>query len=281
MTIYFFAVTGISMFCMNPVLLLLSLIGALSYFFVRNGMQNLHSLLYSLLLFVITALINPIMHHNGKTVLFVINHNPITWEAVAYGLAAATMLLSVLYWFRSYTRIMTDDKLLYLFGKLSPKLALVLSMGLRYVPMFAKQTEKINQTQTALGLYKEDNLIDRFRGGIRVFSVLLTWSLENGIITADSMTARGYGTGRRSQFCIFRMRSADVLFLILTLALFAVTCISAALGAMDIVYYPTIQYAPQTPMALLGCLSYGILVFLPTVCQIKEWIKWNCLQSKI
>ncbi len=31
-------------------------------------------------------------------------------------------------------------------------------MGLRYVPLFRRQAKKINGTQTALGLYKDDNI---------------------------------------------------------------------------------------------------------------------------
>ena len=42
---------------------------------------------------------------------------------------------------------------------------------------------------------------------------LLDFQLENGIITADSMTARGYGIGRRSRFSLFRWRRGDALLL--------------------------------------------------------------------
>lgn len=39
--------------------------------------------------------------------------------------------------------------------------------------------------------------------------VLLTWSLEEGLQTADSMKARGYGTGRRSSYSPYRWRPKD------------------------------------------------------------------------
>ncbi|MBQ7930299.1 MAG: cobalt transport protein, partial [Clostridia bacterium] len=223
LAVYFLSVSGISMFCMNPLLLFLSLTGAVLYYFVRSGRKRMKSHLWSLGLFLVLVVLNPLVSHNGVTVLFVLNHNPVTLEAAVYGIAAAGMILAVLYWFRSFTEIMTSDKLLYLFGKFSPKLALVLSMGLRYVPLFTRQAQKIGQTQTALGLYKDDNLIDRFRGGMRIFDVLVTWGLENGIITADSMTARGYGIGKRSHFSIFRFRRSDIVLLISTAFLLGVT----------------------------------------------------------
>lgn len=279
--VYFFAVAGVAMFSMNPVLLFISLCGAVLFYTVQNGGKNGAVHIFSFALFIITALINPLVYHNGTTVLFVLNNNAVTLEAAAYGLAAACMVVAVLYWFRSFTAIMTGDKLLYLFGKLSPKLALVFSMGLRYVPLFKKQALNIDGTQTALGLYKDDNIIDRFRGKLRVFSVLLTWALENGIVTADSMSARGYGIGKRSHFSVFRMRRDDVIFLLVTLSLFALTVYSIGVGAMEFAYYPSMGAAGSSPAALLGYIAYGALTLLPTLTETGEKIKWKYLRSKI
>ncbi len=279
--VYFLTVSGIAMFCMNPILLSVSLTGAILFFLLRNGRKHGKSHFIWLLIFLITALINPLVSHNGVTVLFVLNDSPITLEAILYGLAASGMVIAVLYWFRSFTQMMTSDKLLYLFGKLSPKLALVLSMGLRYVSLFGKQVRKINDTQTALGLYKEDNIIDRIGGGLRVFSVMVTWSLENGIVTADSMSARGYGTGKRSHFSIFRFRRSDLGLLIITLILGALTCVAIGVGALDFTFYPSLKMADPTGMSFLGYISYCILVLLPIIMEAEEKIKWKYLKSKI
>jgi energy-coupling factor transport system permease protein len=281
LAVYFLSVSGISMFCMNPLLLFLSLTGAVLYYFVRSGRKGMKSHLWSLGLFLVLIVLNPLVSHNGVTVLFVLNHNPVTLEAAVYGIAAAGMILAVLYWFRSFTEIMTSDKLLYLFGKFSPKLALVLSMGLRYVPLFTRQAQKIGQTQTALGLYKDDNLIDRFRGGMRIFDVLVTWGLENGIITADSMTARGYGIGKRSHFSIFRFRRSDIVLLISTAFLLGVTVLSIGSGSMDFTYYPAIRPTGYSHIALVGYIAYGILILIPTILEAEETIKWTFLQPKI
>lgn len=279
--VYFLAVAGIAMFCMNPLLLSVSLMGAILFFLLRNGRKHAGSHFIWLIMFFVMALVNPLLSHNGVTVLFVLNDSPITLEATLYGLTASGMIIAVLYWFRSFTQIMTSDKLLYLFGKMSPKLALVLSMGLRYVPLFGKQAQKINGTQTALGLYKEDNIIDRARGGLRVFSVMLTWSLENGIITADSMAARGYGIGKRSHFSDFRFRKSDLGLLILTLILASLTCVSICVGALDFSFYPYVKITDLTGISYMGYISYGILVLLPTIIEAEEKIKWKYLKFKI
>ena len=278
-TVYFLAVAGTTMFSMNPVILVLSLAGALSYFFVRNGFREMKSHLAFFLMFLFMALLNPLISHNGVTVLFVMNNNPVTLEALVYGIAAAAMILAVLYWFRSYSQIMTSDKLLYVFGVLSPRLALILSMAIRYVPLFGSQVKKVNQAQKALGLYKEDNLVDSFRGGVRVFSVMVTRALENGIITADSMTARGYGSGKRSHYSTFCFRRGDWILMGISCVLLIVTWIG--LGDFTFNYYPALKVSALQKTGLIGCISYGLLAFLPVIIEEKETLKWNCLQSKI
>lgn len=279
--IYFLSVTLVAMFCVNPVFLTLSLAGSVTLFLIRNKTNGIKSHIFFFFMFIITALINPVFYHNGVTVLFIANDNPVTLEALLYGIAASAMIISVIYWFRSFSQMMTSDRLLYLFGSVSPKTALVLSMTLRYIPLFSAQTKNISRAQKALGLYKEDNVIDNMRGGIRVFSVMTTWALENGVITADSMNARGYGIGRRTFFSLYRFGSSDAIMLALTAVLSALTAAGILSGATDFEFYPEITAAGLTPLSLLSYISYGTLAFLPTFIEAEERLKWKYLQSKI
>jgi energy-coupling factor transport system permease protein len=176
---------------------------------------------------------------------------------------------------------MQSDKLLYLFGTLSPRLSLILSMGLRYVALLTEQWRRIRQTQTALGLYKEDNVIDRARGALRIFWVLLGWALENGIVSAGSMTARGYGTGKRTHYAIFTFSHRDALYLSLTLALAAGTILPLTLGALDFAFYPTVVLSHTGALSWLGYISYGTLIALPILMETEDAVKWKYLRSKI
>ena len=279
--VYYFCVIGTAMFIMHPVIITLSLVGALTLFVTidRKRKAGLHISFF--LLFVVLAVINPIWYHNGVTVLFVVNDSPITLEALLYGVFAAAMIISVLYRFRTFTMIMTADKLMYIFGKLSPKISLILSMALRYIPLMRKQTVKVRNTQKALGIYRGDNIADTLKGEVRIFSIMATWSLENGIITADSMEARGYGTHRRTLFSLFRFKAADAIFLTLCVIPTAVVITAAALGETDMVYYPAISAISSGPLALGSYISYGILSFLPTMLEWKEVLRWKYLISRI
>lgn len=266
---------ALAMFSMDPLLLGLALCGGL-FTCLMSGIRSGYG--WTLLLFLFMVLINPLTYHNGKTVLFVLNGNPITLEATLYGLVAACMVAAVLMWFRAFSRMMTSDRLMYLLGKLSPRLALLLSLTLRYVPLFTRQVGKIKQSQQALGLYKEDNVVDSFRGGLRIFSVMVTWTLENGIITADSMTARGYGLGHRTQFSLFRFTRDDVALLLSALLLSALTL--WGLSGRSISYYPTFVFPSLTRRSCIGYATYGLLALLPMIHAGKEALLWHCSRSK-
>lgn len=276
---YFLCVSGVAMFSMDPVILALSLTGALALFLMRSGFSGGRGHLGSLALFLAMALINPLVSHGGTTVLFVLNHNPVTLEALLYGIAAAGMVTAVLYWFRSFSQIMTSDRLLYLFGAFSPRLALILSMALRYVPLFTRQLRRTQQAQKALGLYREDNVIDSLRGGLQVFSIMVTWALENGVITADSMAARGYGAGRRSRFAIFRFTWRDAVLTALSLLLAAASLWAAAARAFT--FYPALAAAPLSLPVTLGYGAYALLALLPVIIDGMEALRWHCLRSGI
>jgi len=280
-TVYFLSVIGILMFAQDPLLLLFAFAGVFSYTLIKSGAGSFRLHLFFLLIFVVLALINPLVSHNGKTVLFVINDAPITLEATVYGIVMAGTIVSCFYLFHAYTQIMTRDKLLYVFGKLSPKLCLVLSMGLRYTSLFKDRAKKIADSQRALGLYKKDNILDKIKSDLRVFSILITWALENGITTADSMTARGYGKRRRTYYSLFKFQKADALLLMLTLVCTVFTACALGFLVLDFSFYPSICFAPFTPFSIASYVSYGILTFLPVAAEAGDRIKWKYLRSKI
>ena len=127
-----------------------------------------------------------------------------------YGAAAAVMLASVVLWFSSYNEVMTSDKFVYLFGRVIPALSLVLSMSLRFIPKFKAQMQTVSEAQACIGRdTKNGSVLRRVGNAVKIFSTLVTWSLENAIETADSMRSRGYGLPGRTAFSIYRFDDRD------------------------------------------------------------------------
>ena len=147
---------------MHPVFLIISLIGSMVYSFYLKGISAVKfNILYMLLVLLFIAIINPLLSHEGVTALIYVNNNPITLEAIVFGIASGIMFISVLVFFSSYNLIMTSDKFMYLFGKVMPSISLIISMVLRFVPRFKKQINVISQGQKSIGKDASDgNLFD-------------------------------------------------------------------------------------------------------------------------
>ena len=280
--LYFVTVLLFTMFTWNPVLLALSLAGGMAFVTALERPRELgRNLAFYLPLYLMIAVINPLFSHNGVTPLFFLNGNPVTLEAVLYGLDIAVMLVAVLYWFKGYNHVMTSDKFLFLFGRAIPKLALVLSAALRFVPLFKVQVRRVNRAQKAMGLYAADSYVDKVKGGLRVFLFLIAWSLENAVETGDSMRARGYGLKGRSHFSLFRFTLRDGVLLGGTAAALSVLLAGFLSGAVAFSFYPRITALPVSPLAAACYVVFGVLTLLPFILEAEGNAKWRYYRSKI
>ena len=271
----------ITVFCMEPVLLSISLLCAMVFFFMQNGRGHKGFHLFALGIPLLFTLLNPLWNQHGTSVLFFINSRAITKEALFFGAVTGLRLAAVLYWFRIFSDLMTSDKLFYLLRFLSPKLALIFSMAVRNLSLFRQQMHKIQTAQKGLGLYRDKHLIDDVRGGLRVFSILITWALENGIVTASSMTARGYGTGHRTSCTNFRWKRQDILLLLSAVLLAGTVIALISAGYLERVFYP-VAVPPARNFGWYGAVSaYALLAILPLMHEGKEMLLWYRLRSNI
>lgn len=282
--LYFALVLVFTMFFMHPVSLLLSLGAALAYAIDLNGERAVRFSLRALLpMLLLAAVVNPVFNHEGATILtYLPTGNPLTLESMVYGVAAAVMLVSVITWFSCYTAVMTSDKFVYLFGRVIPALSLVLSMTLRFVPRFRAQFRVVAQAQACVGRDTANgSLLRRLKNAVTIFSIMVTWSLENAIETADSMKSRGYGLPGRTAFSIYRFDDRDRLAL--TWLVFCggyITCGWAA-GGLSWRYYPTIRGTLTGAFPISFQVVYLALCLTPVILNRREARVWKGLRSEI
>ncbi|MER2107948.1 MAG: energy-coupling factor transporter transmembrane component T [Solibacillus sp.] len=278
--LFFAAVISMSMFFMHPVYLCLTLFLAVALnFLMKRGSFFKEWKLY-VPLFFIMAIINPLISHNGELVLFYLNGNAVTVEAIVYGMAIAVMLIVVMLWFSCYNEVMTSDKFLYLFSKISPALALTISISMRLVPRFTHQLTQIASAQKTIGMdYRTGKLMHRITCIAPILSVLITWALDNAIDTADSMKARGYGIGKRSTFSVFIFERRDGQLLAFIVLLVVINIGAVLYGTTTFYFYPTFSSLELDGMYLLFYGSYFILLAIPLVVEVKESLKWRSLKS--
>ena len=281
--LYYALVLLFSMCLMHPVYLLISLVGALAYDITLKGRKAVRFAVMGLLpMAVIAALVNPAFNHEGQTMLtYLPSGNPLTLESILYGVAAAVMLASVVLWFSSYNEVMTSDKFVYLFGRVIPALSLVLSMALRFIPKFKAQMEVVSEAQSCIGRdTKTGSVIRRVGNAVKIFSIMVTWSLENAIETADSMRSRGYGLPGRTAFSIYRFDDRDKNILAWLIFCGAYLISGWLAGGIYYRYYPTVKLAAWTPLTISFMFVYLALVLTPVMLDRKEVRQWQSLQSE-
>ena len=282
--LYFVLVIGFSLVLVHPLAQGIALICALAYAISINGRKSVIFVLkYCLPMVCLTAFINPAFNHEGTTLLlYFSNGNPLTLESILYGVSAGVTLVTLLLWFTSFSRVMTSDKFIYLFGKVIPALSLVLSMSLRFVPKFKTQMDVVIEAQRSIGRdISSGSLWSRMKTAILVFSIMITWALENAIETADSMKSRGYGLKGRTAFSIYRFDTRDKY----TLVWFIGCGFFLIIGAMRMVfgfrYFPSIRYASLNMTTIPFYFIYLALCMTPVILNVREEKKWKTLVSKM
>ena len=194
--VFFAAVITLTMLYMHPVLLIISLTAAAGYVCILKGARHFgKTLIYLVPFLLFMSALNALFNHAGVTPLFYLsNGNAVTKEAL---------------WFECFNVVMTSDKLLCLFGRLSPSVSLLLSMALRFVPKFGRKIRSIDAARAQIGQGSaQGGFIRRVKNSMKVLSVTLTWALESSLTAANSMKSRGYGAARRCDdgFVCFRRR---------------------------------------------------------------------------
>lgn len=280
---FFCAVIGISIFMMHPVFLSAAMLAALTYALMLGGKGTLKFFLAFLLpMILIVTVVNPLVNHQGMTILFYTKYSYITMESVIYGALSGLMLASILLWFSCYNKIMTSDKFIYLFGRIMPAISLLFSMVMRFVPNYKMQIQKISNAQKCIGRDVSNGTVkEKIRHGIKIISIMFTWALESAIDSADSMRSRGYGLKNRSSFSIYRFDRRDMSALIVLAVITVIVIAGALMGNGAIEFFPYIVIAEVNPMAILMYAAYILLCFFPVIIEVKEVLTWRRLQSKI
>ena len=290
--VYYVLVIGITMFSMSPWFLAATFILAWMYSLLLKGRQALRlNLLFVFWIVVVMALINVLFVHDGETVLCYIHGNRITVEALIYGISAAVMLSSVIIWFTGFNCVMTAEKLIFLFGRAAPVLGLTLSMIFRYIPLLRDRYGEISMGQRCLGRgaaedtspepkgKKKPPLTMRLRQAGKNASILISWSLESSIESADSMEARGYGLRGRTSFNLYRFSSRDTLMMVWLCVLGAICVIGCAMHKTEAWFYPVYKLHPFDAMTAVTLIAFILMAATPLILDIAGELRWKRLEN--
>ncbi len=240
---------------------------------------------FSILMILVILIVNVIVVNRGATVLYrggrlpVIGRIKITLEALTFAIGMGIRLLIIISGFCFYTYTVHPDGVLRLFSKWGNKSVLVITLATRLFPLMIEDFRRISEIQRCRGVkLNSGRWYERAKNTLPIFSVLLLSSLERSFQIAESMHARGYGSGDRSSYKRNYYRPRD--YLILMSVFFAITlCLWAYLmGLSTYKYYPRLQSLDIQSIVIVGILTF-ILSF-PALLN-WGWKKWKTLRLKI
>lgn len=300
--LFFISIIAFGMLLRHPVYLVISFISSTAYYLKlsgKDGRKTVFRFLLPMLLFVV--IINSFFNHYGVTTLFILpSGNNFTFEALVMGIVSGITVVSVIQWFFCCNEVVTEDKFMHIFGRILPKGALVVSMILRFVSLYRRRYKEISQARKCMGLNGTDSFICKMKNTFKNIGILVSWSFENAIETADSMKARGYGLKGRTYYSRFQWHTGDTLALILlvlfdALIIFGLVSNSAyciynpyviinqpsEIGTTYIINELNLTINPFGFLSIVSLIAFTLLCFLPLTFDLKEDIKWHRLQSKI
>ena len=235
--IFYIGTVFFTVLIVHPAFLICSLVLSAVYYLQVRGRQGLRMIGGMIPVFVVVSAVNPLLNTGGDRVLFHLGQRPYTLEALYYGMALGCMFTAVILWFASYNRTMTSDKFMFVFGRKSPVISMILTMVFRMVP---------------------------------------------GLVTADSMQSRGYGSGKRSAFSIYSFVKRDRLTVCLMFLLMAGILATVLRGGTRASYTPELMVTGYNdPWLWVGSICWFVFLSIPVAVDVVEEMRWHVLRSKI
>lgn len=277
MFFYYICMGFFAMFFNHPIFLLAGCFALIAVNLSHDGgqaMKQWASLMATMTVLIIV--INPFINTRGTHVLLHVFGRQVTFEAVLYGVVTAMSLLMILLLFVSLNSVLNGNKLLYIFARILPRTAFLIMMSIRFVPLLKRRLTEIQDVQRLKGMtMTQGTLRERAKSGMSMLQILLSWSLEEAVETADSMKARGYGTGKRRPYIPYRMTRSDKGWLSYLVVVFALCVTGGFLGSGKIIIYPELGtlYLSSIDWAVFAC-GMAIALF-PLFVEGREQLKWN------
>ena len=268
---------------LHPVFLAVGWLCAFAYAVKKGGWKTFLFGLCLLPLAVLYGFYYASYNHFGVTdIREIFSGNMLTLESLLYGLDKGLRIMAVILWSCCVFAVFTSDKVVYLFGKVSPRLSLFLSISLRSVPRIIRMGKKINISQQGIGRgTNQGNLFQRVKNFCRLLSILITWTLESMADSSDSMRSRGVTLRGRTAFSIYRFDNRDRLLVIVLFSCFTLIGTGWMLDQMFILFDPRLRMNRITPLSFLFYFAYLLLCCLPLALEIVSERKFERLRASV
>ena len=268
---YFVVQALLSALCFHPLMIGISVLCAIGYTALCKGIKQAGMWLCAGALYMAGfGIVNPLVNHQGSTTLFMLFGREITLQSLCYGLLTGAMLWGMCLWLYLMGKTVGSRKAAYIFGKGTPTLTLMMFTTIRLIKRYQVRIREIFEAKQAMYFNKTKVSLCKDTA-----ETLLTYALENGIDTADSMSARGYGAGRTTRCYTYRFTCKDVVAAFVLLSALVVVLWGIAAGCCKMYFFLNFFTERESGIVFL---AYGIICSYPIGVYIWSEIKWMFLK---
>ncbi|WP_129724434.1 energy-coupling factor transporter transmembrane component T [Xylanivirga thermophila] len=244
--IYILTLFSITIISNHPVILctvlIITVLSVISVGAVGDIKDSFAFILRMTLIFII---INCLTNKNGRTIIWrgpnipVFGRLQISLEALIYALMMGIRLSGVLSVFILQNKSMNPDALLSYMALIFPRSALLVSMTTKTIPYLAQLSNRVGEVMSVMGLDIDGK---GYKGTVKnrlpIIKVIFMSSIEDSLSIAESIQARGYGSGGRSRYFTYRWRMRDTVVLASSIWAIISFIILARSGGIFYRYYP-------------------------------------------
>jgi energy-coupling factor transport system permease protein len=254
----------IALFTTNPAYKFLVLAAAFTSLAASAGLRRLRRLAIAVgFVFAFDAFLNFVSAHLGSTVLFALPASipalggMYTLEALAFGVTGGMTIAAAIFAAAPFSLVVGAADVLDALPRSLSRSGAALAASMNLVPSISRSFSEVAEAQRLRGW--------RPRGpgswADVVVPVVLT-SAEGSIQLAESMEARGFGSGARTSWQRRPLGRADWLLIAASASAVAIFALAHAIGALSDWYpYPTLTLPRVDPLGLLACA----LLFTPVL----------------
>ena len=254
----------IVLFTTNPAYKALVLAAAIASLAAGAGLRRIRGLLTGVVLIAAFAtLLNFISAHLGATQLFALPASipavggPYTLEALAAGLSGGLTVAAAIVSAAPFSLMLASHDVMDALPAALSRTGAAIAASLNLVPAVSASFVQVNEAQRLRGWRPRGP-----RSWAEVIVPVVLTSVESSIQLAESMEARGFGSGRRTALKSSSLRSSEWLLVAASAAAVVIFVGTRAAGwSADWYPYPALAAPQLDVLSLAACL----LLFAPVL----------------
>lgn len=235
---------------------------------------------------LMAVIINPLVSRAGATIIWrgphlpVIGRLDITLEAVIYGVGMGLRLSALILTFALFSIIVDPDRILGMLKGRGSSSALLSALTMKMVPTAMGDAGAILDAQRSRGIVKDSGgRLNIIKSRAPVLGKLVSTGLERATGLAEAMESRAYGSGPRTRYHEYTLKTGDIALTVTSIAMAAVCAALMAAGYGNLTYYPRLAFniSAVGMLIIIAPILFSILV-----CALSwSWKKWNWLKLRI